>query len=152
MLLYHDWLFLEREILWCWVSCLRLQCYIWSSLSARQNECAVLKSPQMCRFVDVAKTPADSAKISTVPGVLLKALCSIFPQAPALNTASSHKVEKKPPLPVVRHRFTPTDVTMALLAYIETRLCVDRELGEVLCSLILAIFLFHSSTIKNPTV
>lgn len=70
------------------------------------------------------------AETSSVPRELLKALRSIFPQALALNTASSHKAQKKPHLPVVRHRFTPTDVRMALLAYIEPRLCVDRELGD----------------------
>lgn len=57
-------------------------------------------------------------------------LRSIFPQALALNTASSHKVQEKPCVPAVRHRFPLTDVRMALLAYIETCLCGDREHGD----------------------
>ncbi|GAA6090157.1 uncharacterized [Tachysurus ichikawai] len=60
------------------------------------------KIPGTCRLL--------ISEISSIPRELLKALCSIFPQALALNTASSHKAEKKPRLPAVRHRFTPTDV------------------------------------------
>lgn len=148
-LLYHGRLFLERGLMFA--SPVPLY------LPGRTNAKVGNRRVTVPRSAQVRRSGEDARYLRQSPPSPESYLRRCAPSFLRLSHLTQHlhtKRRKKPPLPVVRHRFTPADVRTAFgwptLKHGRVEIQRLETVEEVLCSLILAFFGFVFFPLPPP--